>query len=119
MEHNIDNRTHQRFQAKNQALALVFAKSSPHFHSIIDISHGGMALGYSEEGAVDTNGKTMAILFEDNVCLDRLPITVISDGIAVDTQGYGRRCCIQFNKLTPDQKQQLDHFISQYTVGSA
>lgn len=79
---------------------------------IIDISMGGLAFSYVEQG--DWEGESFdrgMLLGEGDLCIEDIPFKVISDCAINRGLSIIRRCGVQFGKLTPRQIAQLEYFI--------
>lgn len=79
---------------------------------IIDISMGGLAFSYVERE--DWDGVTFdrgMLLGENDLCIEDLPMKVISDCAINNGISVIRRCGVQFEKLTAKQMAQLEYFI--------
>ena len=79
---------------------------------IIDISMGGLAFSYLERE--DWDGESFdrgMLLGEDDLCIEDLPLKIISDCAINSGISIIRRCGVQFGKLTPKQMAQLEYFI--------
>lgn len=79
---------------------------------IIDISMGGLAFSYLERE--DWDGVTFdrgMLLGENDLCIEDIPLKVISDCAINNGISIIRRCGVQFEKLTAKQMAQLEYFI--------
>lgn len=79
---------------------------------IIDISMGGLAFSYLERE--DWDGVTFdrgMLLGENDLCIEDLPLKIISDCAINSGISIIRRCGVQFEKLTAKQMAQLEYFI--------
>lgn len=102
-----ERRQHKRYPAKSAAIA--FKDKSA---EIIDISMGGLAFSYlaDEDWALDNYDRGM-LLGERDLCLEDIPLKVISDCAINTGLSIIRRCGVRFDKLTPRQLAQLEYFI--------
>ena len=85
---------------------------------IIDISMGGLAFSYVDRG--DWTGESFdrgMLLGERDLCIEDVPLKVISDCAINSGLSIIRRCGVQFGKLTPKQMAQLEYFIWANTGG--
>ncbi len=79
---------------------------------IIDISMGGLAFSYLEREDWDGDSFDRGMLLgEDDLCIEDLPLKVISDCAINSGISIIRRCGVQFGRLTPKQMAQLEYFI--------
>ena len=79
---------------------------------IIDISMGGLAFSYLEREDWDGVTFDCGILFgENDLCIEDLPLKIISDCAINSGISVIRRCGVQFGKLTTKQMAQLEYFI--------
>ncbi|HSH13176.1 MAG TPA: PilZ domain-containing protein [Desulfurivibrionaceae bacterium] len=79
---------------------------------IIDISMGGLAFSYVDRG--DWQGESFdrgMLLGERDLCIEDVPLKIISDCAINSGLSIIRRCGVQFGKLTPKQMAQLEYFI--------
>lgn len=79
---------------------------------IIDISMGGLAFSYvdRDDWSFESCDRGM-LLGEKELCLDDIPLKVISDCAINSGLSIIRRCGVKFEKLTPKQLAQLEYFI--------
>ena len=109
-----ERRKHKRYKVKEGSCTVEpktdskFAKSG----DIIDISMGGLAFSYVEDDKwTDETFDRGMLLGEKDLCIEDLPLKVISD-CAINTGiTITRRCGVQFDKLTPKQLAQLEYYI--------
>lgn len=79
---------------------------------IIDISMGGLAFSYLERAEWDGESFDHGILLgENDLCIEDLPLKVISDCAINSGISIIRRCGVKFGKLTPKQIAQLEYYI--------
>ncbi len=127
----VERREHKRFSAQGGAFAVL----RPHFYKrgqIVDVGTGGLAFRYTtsieqpcEPFELDisldifspdyhTSGANVSFSLSD------LPIKIISD-FEIARIPFGsiaqRRCGVQFEKLTYDQKSKIEYFIEKYNIG--
>jgi len=79
---------------------------------IIDISMGGLAFSYVQRD--DWDGESFdrgMLLGERDLCIEDLPLKVISDCAINSGISIIRRCGAQFGELTAKQIAQLEYFI--------
>jgi len=102
-----ERRRHQRFQVKSGSISFN-GKSA----EIIDISMGGLAFSYLESDAWSFDNFDRGMLLgEKELCLEDIPLKVISDCAINSGLSIVRRCGVKFEKLTPRQLAQLEYFI--------
>jgi hypothetical protein len=102
-----DRRQHQRHQVKSGSIT-INNKSG----EIIDISMGGLAFSYLDrhDWSYESFDRGM-LLGEMELCLEDIPLKVISDCAINSGLSIIRRCGVKFEKLTPKQLAQLEYFI--------
>ena len=120
-----EKRGHKRFGAKGGTFAVL----GPHVKNlgrIIDISKGGLAFSYHENGEPLHKLFELDILLGDNgFYLDKVPFNAVWDfQVVIDEEAPAsslapRRCGVQFGALSDDQESQLDYFIQNHTLGEA
>ena len=102
-----ERRLHKRFQVKSGSVAFN-GKSA----EIIDISMGGLAFSYLESDQWSFENFDRGVLLgEKELCLEDIPLKVISDCAINSGLSIIRRCGVKFEKLTPKQLAQLEYFI--------
>jgi hypothetical protein len=102
-----ERRHHKRHEVKSASLA--FQDKSV---EIIDISMGGLAFSYLDRGDWSFEGFDRGMLLgEKDLCLEDVPLKVISDCAINNGLSIIRRCGVKFEKLTPKQLAQLEYFI--------
>ena len=109
-----ERRKHKRYKVKQGSCAVkAKTESAPaKAGEIIDISMGGLAFSYMEDGEwSDESFDRGMLLGEKDLCIEDIPLKVISD-CAINTGiTITRRCGVQFGKLTPSQISQLEYYI--------
>ena len=102
-----ERRQHQRHQVKSGSIS--FKDKSG---EIIDISMGGLAFSYvdRDDWSLESFDRGM-LLGEKELCLEEVPLKVISDCAINSGLSIIRRCGVKFEKLTPKQLAQLEYFI--------
>jgi hypothetical protein len=105
-----ERRKHERFYCKNCAVTVDF-KACP----IVNISMGGFAFTYSNLEDWQENQIEKAILFGDNICLEKVSFQTVCDYLVTENTPVlleSRIRGVRFNALTPDQRMSLKSFIS-------
>jgi hypothetical protein len=140
----LDRREHKRYFAKNRLFAVVRSKhhqlkkienmskgeiafallksNPPKMGEIIEISRGGLSFSYIENEKKLGNTSELDIIFaEKDFHLSRLPFKAVEDAELIDDSPFNalsmKRLTVQFEKLSPQQKQKIDHLLSNYTTG--
>jgi len=108
-----ERRKHKRYRARSGTCAL-----NSRVGEIIDISRGGLAFRYVDRGDwKDMPPSDLGILFGNGeLCLEDVPLKVISDCAINDGINITRRCGVQFKELTEKQLEQLEYFIWANTI---
>lgn len=102
-----DRRQHPRHRAKSGTFT-----AGDRSGEIIDISMGGLAFSYIEREDWDGESFDRGVLLgERDLCIEDIPLKVISDCAINSGLSIIRRCGVQFGKLTPRQIAQLEYFI--------
>ncbi len=106
-ETKVERRQHKRFEAKSGTF-----KSESVEGEIIDISMGGFAFSYrdSEEWTNETFDVGM-LLGEKDLCIEDVPLRIISDCAINRGLSMTRRCGVKFGKLNSKQLAQLEYYI--------
>jgi hypothetical protein len=139
-----DRREHKRYLAKHHLFAVVrsehhqlkhidkmskgeiaFAiiKSNPiKMGDVIEISRGGLSFNYIENEEKLTGFKELDIIFaEKDFHLRRLPFIAIEDTALLDEGPFNalsmKRMTVQFQDLTSQQQEKIEHLINNYTIG--
>lgn len=119
-----ERRKHKRFRAEDGAFA-VLRRPWPHpttLGRIEDISMYGLAFDYTAGEEPPHRSAELEILWYDcSFRLKKIPSKAISDFKTATPVRFGtiemRRRSMQFRRLTPYQKSQLEYFIKNYTTG--
>ena len=114
-----ERRRHPRFQAKDNAFAVISAdpvKLVP----IIDISMGGLSIYLDNNaGQPDPLSKMEIMVADCSFYLEKLPFHIVDDNKAFPNGNAslmnGHRYGIKFGNLEPRQKNQLKYFVRRYT----
>jgi len=110
----MERRKHKRYKVTKGACKVGSNAESKSAKSgeVIDISMGGLAFSYIEDGEwTDESFDRGMLLGEKDLCIEDIPLKVISD-CAINTGiTITRRCGVQFGKLTPRQIAQLEYYI--------
>jgi hypothetical protein len=90
----------------------------------LDISRGGLALRYFVSEKKSRQYTELGVFLSGgNLILDQIPFKAVSDTELANEFPYStisfRRYAVQFEKLTTDEKQKLEHFLLHYTLGMA
>jgi len=121
MEKPTERRKHPRFQVETVSVATL-CKSIVGI--ITDISKGGIAfryIGFDQEGEEVFKGSQKVSIVHEGTGFSLLdvPCTMIRNYSTRHEYYLGslsmNRCCLQFGRLTPAQKSQLDNFILHFT----
>lgn len=108
-----ERRIHPRHQVKSGTIT-----ANNRTGEIIDISMGGLAFSYVEREEWDGVTFDFGMLMgERDLCIEDLPLKVISDCAINSGISIIRRCGVQFGKLTPKQVAQLEYFIWANSAG--
>jgi len=103
----VERRHHKRFKVKSGTF-----KSKSLDGDIIDISMGGFSFSYVDNGEwSDESFDQGMLLGEKDLCLDDIPLKVISDCAINRGLSITRRCGVKFVKLNPKQLAQLEYYI--------
>ena len=114
-----ERRQHQRFKAPEKTLAI-----TPNIiGQIVDISAGGCELKYIDNNGSLENEGSMDILMHDNgFYMEQVPIVMAwqdrPQSSALSTIII-RKIGIRFAELSPAQKERIDYFIKNFTLGVA
>ena len=114
-------RKEQRLRLKSGAFAISDA-TTPEAGQILDISMGGLAFLYMDQGACSRGIFNLELLLDDNcVHLEDVQARIISD-FEISNEGPSsfikmRRCGVQFLDLSRSQLKLLESFISQTVDG--
>jgi hypothetical protein len=89
---------------------------------IVDISTDGLAFTYvGDEQSLNVSSQLEIMPGDCSSRLREMPFEIISDSQTAPKADFTclemRRCSMQFGKLTPTQKRQLDGFIENHSTG--
>lgn len=108
-------RQHQRFKAKDRALALLNnGPESLPFH-IMDISEGGLSFRYLGPKLKRSEVKCVSLYHNHDLVVKDLPIQAVSDFRLRDNLVPVRRGSVRFAELENDKLSRLERFIRNYT----
>ena len=104
----------------------VFVGVGPHFEKVgrlRDLSMDGLVFRYVGNRRPSSGSYADIFTLKGDVFLAKLPIKILSDVEVVEKAPSSslttRRCCVEFWKLTPRQKTELERFIEDYATGEA
>lgn len=116
----VQRRQHLRFRVDN-AMVGIARQRYTRLGQIVDISLGGMAFRYVDNGPNDPGFPEEAECFLslslENFQLEDLPYRTVHDFQLLPAYLELRQRCLQFNTLTPAQLVQLEYVISYLTGG--
>jgi len=121
MMNQIDRRTFPRFEVVHRAIAELGKFRTGR---ITDISKGGLAFHYFDfsNKERDAFGGPLLVNAVNHVgffYFDLLCRIIMDDFIKSETRHSNylriKKCCVQFERMTPDKKSQLDYFIFNFT----
>lgn len=103
----VERRRHKRFKAKSGSF-----KSEKIEGEIIDISMGGFSFSYVDNGKwTDESFDVGMLLGEKDLCIEEIPLKIISDCAINRGLSITRRCGVKFGTLTSKQLAQLEYYI--------
>ena len=103
-----DRRLHARFKVKSGTTIKAKSQSA----DIIDISMGGLSFSYIDDNEwTDESFERGMLLGEKDLCLEDIPMKIISDCAINSGLSVTRRCGVKFEKLSPKQLAQLEYYI--------
>lgn len=106
-----ERRIHPRFPVQRLASVAVTGDDVGLPYHLVDISEGGMAFRYLNASPLPLSDSKMDIYMAGDLCIGRLPVTVVADRPADGDFMPTRHCGVRFGALTPVQKIQLQAFI--------
>ncbi len=102
-----DRRKHARHKVSGCSVSI-----GSHVGEILDISVGGLAFSYVDHGDWLHEQRGPGVLLGiDNLCPEEIEVKIISDCVIGGGVSVMRRCGVEFQKLSPKQLAQLEHFI--------
>ena len=102
-----ERRQHKRFKVKSGTF-----KAKSISGEIVDISMGGLAFSYIDDGNWTDESFDCGMLWgEKDLRLEDIPFKIISDCAINDGLSMTRRCGVKFEKLTPRQVAKLEYYI--------
>ncbi len=116
-----EKRRFRRFQAPQNAFTLLRGPEGK-LGQIIDISKGGLAFRYVDNGKQPKRSFQLDIFLANNgFRLEKVSYRTVSD-FEVSKQGLAnsaimRRCGVQFDELNQDHVSRLEYFIENYALG--
>lgn len=116
----VDRRKHKRFKVPADAFAIV---KDPCFKlgQIADMSLGGISFYYISGKEFSRNIEVDILLADDDFYIDNLPVSIVSDinvhlNESLDKRAF-KRCGLQFEELTSQQRSKLSCFIPNQDSG--
>lgn len=116
----VDRRKHKRFKVPADAFAIV---KDPCFKlgQISDMSLGGISFYYISGKEFSRNIEVDILLADDDFYIDNLPVSIVSDinvhlNESLDKRVF-KRCGLQFEELTSQQRSKLSCFIPNQDSG--
>jgi hypothetical protein len=119
----IERRQMKRFKVADGAFAALVNHGSQ-LGQIRDISKMGLSFRYLDSEEEHTDGRELKIILgSGGLCLDKVPFKKITDFEIKNEFSFSsikmRHIGLQFGKLTPEQKDRLNNFIQNHTIGKA
>jgi hypothetical protein len=115
----LERRRKRRFPAKDGCLVTLGIDPIKPWQ-ILDISEKGLAFRYIGGAEEPKALSELDILTCDTaLCIERIPFKLVSDLKMTDEAPHRyplNRCSVQFGTLTPDQMNQLESFLRDYTA---
>jgi len=106
-ENMVERRQHKRYKVKSGTF-----KSEAFEGEIIDISMGGFSFSYVDKGEWDDESFDRGMLLgEKDLCIEDVPLKIISDCAINRGLSITGRCGAKFGTLTPKQLAQLEYYI--------
>jgi hypothetical protein len=98
-------------------------RSNTKVAQVVNISQGGMAVRYVDEGELMTSTTEINILKNTDFFMTEVPVDVIRDFRYDDEEHFTtvmeRQSCMKFGNLEPEQQDRLDYLIMKYSWGEA
>ena len=115
-----ERRRHPRYPVQRGAVAFADTSINRLGH-VEDIGMGGVAFRYMYFDDEGESTNTLNLYYPKyNFYLKRLPVRLITDIEEFNPSQFKtvvmKRCGMQFLNLTPEQKKQIERFISLYTI---
>ena len=120
-----ERRRFVRFQVKS-AIYAALGHNFDKVGTVKDISVGGVAFEYvSDQDSMEAMTQVDILLVDENIHLSKLPCTVAYED---DVRKHGtlrrfgrplvtKRCGVKFGNFEENQRTQLEHLITNYTLG--
>jgi len=121
-EPEVERKKNNQYKVQNDTF-VVLRSNDTKVGRIIDISMDGLAFHYiGKENSLDETGELGIISAENSFYLYNVPCKILTDCKVYKNHPSPismRRCDVQFQKSTKDQRSQLEHFIQNYTNRAA
>jgi hypothetical protein len=117
----VERRMNTRFRVRSGTFAVLSPDSNySELCEIIDISRGGLSFRHTERNKRSKPSYQLCIMLKrGGFRLEKVFFKTVSDIQATSKSGLSseksRRCSVKFEKLTHDQKFELEHFMRNYT----
>jgi hypothetical protein len=120
-----ERRQHKRFQVKGLVFTKLWSEYEKEYvedmGQLLDISRGGLSVRCSEK--TDKTGEYSGLgifLSGDDFSIDKIPFKIISDTEMTSDSTFIKhtawRYGLQFEELTPHQRDKLDYFLLNHTL---
>jgi len=119
-----DNRKSPRLPATNSSFVRLYSVFKEDVGKLIDISKMGLsARNILTNGEPEDYSGLDIFLSDADFNIKKIPCTIVKNYKIPNEIPFSsialNRCCIKFDRLTPDQESRLDFFLNKYTAGEA
>ena len=117
-------RTDKRYRVKDLTFVKLRSKSEIEIAQLLDISMEGLAFRYFVDNKQPRNYYNLGLFLSGGgFSIDQIPFKAASNIELANNSQFStiilKRYGVQFEKLTPEQTNSLDHFLLNYTLGEA
>lgn len=117
-------RTDKRYRVKDLTFVKLRSESEIEIGQLLDISKEGLAFRYFIDNKQSRSYYDLGLFLSGGgFSIDRIPFKAVSNIELANNSQFStiilKRYGVQFEKLTPDQTNRLDHFLLNYTLGEA
>ncbi len=117
-------RTDKRYRVKDLTFVKLRSESEIEIGQLLDISKEGLAFRYFIDNKQSRSYSDLGLFLSGGgFSIDRIPFKAVSNIELANNSQFStiilKRYGVQFEKLTPDQTNRLDHFLLNYTLGEA
>ncbi len=120
----LQKRTEKRYKVRDLTFVKLRSETKIEIGQLLDISMEGLAFRYFIDNKQSRKYHDLGLFLSGGgFSIDQIPFKAVSNIELANNSQFStiilKRYGVQFEKLTPDQTNRLDHFLLNYTLGEA